>query len=51
MQTKVSLLLLFLRQGLTISPGWPQTCYVAKAGLQLAILLPQLLSAGTTDVY
>lgn len=24
---------LFLRQGLMLSPGWPQTCYVAKMTL------------------
>lgn len=30
---------LFLRQGLMLSPGWPQTCYVAKMTLNFLLLL------------
>lgn len=40
-------ILSFLRQGLTINPGWPETQYVDQADLDP---LPLLCSAGIKDV-
>jgi hypothetical protein len=40
---------LLLRQG--ISPGWPQTCYVAQSSLKFMISYFHLSSAGIRDVY